>query len=174
MRASQYMSGPRSPHMCVYGDMFIYIYIYIPRTQITSIFEGQAPKTRPFPIKTRVIWVPGIYIYIHMYIDNYIYPIDRMIESMGFCRIPHPTTPLSHLAMSGYGCWWMKGWWPVTEGTKRLKKNVTRHELPGQVFFFIGQLTRWWFFAVVALSLLLFTYVQSHIVLLGQVKRYFA
>ena len=27
---------------------------------MTSIFEGQPPKTRPFPIKTRVIWVPGI------------------------------------------------------------------------------------------------------------------
>ena len=38
------------------------IYIYIPRTQLTSIFEGQPFKTRPFPIKTRVVWVPGIYI----------------------------------------------------------------------------------------------------------------
>ena len=27
----------------------------------TSVFEGQPPKTRPFPIKTRVIWVPGRY-----------------------------------------------------------------------------------------------------------------
>ncbi len=26
---------------------------------MTSIFEGQPPKRRPFPIKTRVIWVPG-------------------------------------------------------------------------------------------------------------------
>ena len=32
---------------------------YIPRTQLTSIFEGQPSKTRPFPIKTRVIWVLG-------------------------------------------------------------------------------------------------------------------
>ena len=32
----------------------------IPRTQRTSIFEGQPSKTRPFPIKTRVIWVLGI------------------------------------------------------------------------------------------------------------------
>ena len=31
----------------------------IPRTQTTPIFEGQPPKTRPFPIKTGVIWVPG-------------------------------------------------------------------------------------------------------------------
>ena len=41
----------------------VFIYIYIPRTPMTSIFEGQPPKTRPFPIKTRVIWVLGIYIY---------------------------------------------------------------------------------------------------------------
>ena len=46
--------------------------LYIPGTQMTSIFEGQPPKTRPFPIKTRVIWVPGIYIvsisiYFHLY-----------------------------------------------------------------------------------------------------------
>ena len=32
---------------------------------MTSIFEGQPPKTRPFPNKTRVIWVPGIYIYVY-------------------------------------------------------------------------------------------------------------
>ena len=30
--------------------------IYIPRSQMIPIFEGQPPKTRPFPIKTRVIW----------------------------------------------------------------------------------------------------------------------
>ena len=33
----------------------------IPRAPMTSIFEGQPPKTRPFPIKTRVIWVLGSY-----------------------------------------------------------------------------------------------------------------
>ena len=37
--------------------------LYIPGTQMTSMFEGQPPKTRPFPIKTGVIWVVGIYIY---------------------------------------------------------------------------------------------------------------
>ena len=31
---------------------------------LTSIFEGQPPKTRPFPIKTRVIWVLGLYMYL--------------------------------------------------------------------------------------------------------------
>ena len=29
---------------------------------MTSIFEGQPPKTRSFPIKTRVIWVPGTWM----------------------------------------------------------------------------------------------------------------
>ena len=32
-----------------------YTYHYIPRTQMTPIFEGQPPKTRPCPIKTEVI-----------------------------------------------------------------------------------------------------------------------
>ena len=32
----------------------------IPGTQMTSIFEGQPSKTRPFPTKTRVIWVRGM------------------------------------------------------------------------------------------------------------------
>ena len=32
---------------------------------MTSIFEGQPPKTRPFPVKTRVIWVLGMYIFIY-------------------------------------------------------------------------------------------------------------
>ena len=42
--------------------MYIYnILLYIPRAPMTSILEGQPPKTRPFPIKTRVIWVLGIY-----------------------------------------------------------------------------------------------------------------
>ena len=38
--------------------------IDIPRTQLTSIFQGQPSKTRPFPIKTRVTWVLGIQLYI--------------------------------------------------------------------------------------------------------------
>ena len=43
----------------IYIYLCIYIYMYIPGTQTTSIFEGHPPKTRLFPIKTRVIWVPG-------------------------------------------------------------------------------------------------------------------
>ena len=38
----------------------IYIYIFAWNPLMTSIFEGQPHKTRPFPFKTRVIWVPGI------------------------------------------------------------------------------------------------------------------
>ena len=41
---------------------------------LTSIFEGQSPKTRPFPMKTMVIWVPGRYIYIYInpyYLDHW-------------------------------------------------------------------------------------------------------
>ena len=33
--------------------------MYIPGTYLSSIFGLQPSKTRPFPIKTRVIWVPG-------------------------------------------------------------------------------------------------------------------
>ena len=39
----------------------IHLEIHMPRTPMTSIFEGQPPETNPFPIKTRVIWVPGTY-----------------------------------------------------------------------------------------------------------------
>ena len=42
-------------------DSGIYIFVYIPRTSMTSIFEGQPSKRRRSIIKTRVIWVPGIY-----------------------------------------------------------------------------------------------------------------
>ncbi len=34
---------------------------------MTSIFEGQPPKTRPFPIKIGVIWVPGMYIILYAF-----------------------------------------------------------------------------------------------------------
>ena len=47
--------------------------ISYPRTQLISIFEGEPSKTRPFPIKTRVIWVLGIY-YIHYILSFEKYP----------------------------------------------------------------------------------------------------
>ncbi len=45
------------------------------RAQMTFIFAGQPSKRRPFPIKTRVIWVSGIYIYIYRKI-RYLYIIS--------------------------------------------------------------------------------------------------
>jgi len=41
------------------GDAFTrrYIYVFAWNPLMTSIFEGQPHKTRPFPFKTRVIWV---------------------------------------------------------------------------------------------------------------------
>ncbi len=35
--------------------------VILPRTPMTSIFEGHPLKTKPFPGKTRVLWVPGMY-----------------------------------------------------------------------------------------------------------------
>ena len=50
---------------CVYINIYIYVYICIPGTQMTSIFEGQSPQTRPFKIKKRVMFrVPGIYVHL--------------------------------------------------------------------------------------------------------------
>ena len=37
---------------------------YIPGTSLSSILGLQPSKRRPFPFKTTVIWVPGIYGYI--------------------------------------------------------------------------------------------------------------
>ena len=66
------------------------VYIYIPGTPMTSIFEGQPPKTRPFPTKTRVIWVPGIYTYIFLASQRYsfihIYVAPLRLIFLGFHR----------------------------------------------------------------------------------------
>ena len=53
------------PKHAMYGIFTnFWLLLYIPGTQETSVFEGQPPKTRPFPIKTRVIWVPGCYVFV--------------------------------------------------------------------------------------------------------------
>ena len=49
--------------------------VCIPRTQMTTIFEGQPPQTRPFLTKMRVnlvLGVSNIYIYICV-LNTYIY-----------------------------------------------------------------------------------------------------
>ena len=61
---SKYHDAHKTSHSCLRYDN-----IYIPRTQLSSIFEGQPSKTRPFSIKTRVIWVLGIYMSIYTYMN---------------------------------------------------------------------------------------------------------
>ena len=67
--------------------------LYIPRTQLTSIFEGQPSKTRPFPIKTRVIWVLGIY---SKWVDD-----DSFLSKFAIGLVPLPETNGSPLKIGG-------------------------------------------------------------------------
>ena len=46
---------------CLSWGKSVHKILCIPRTQLTSMFERQPSKTRPFAIKTRVSWVVGIY-----------------------------------------------------------------------------------------------------------------
>ena len=61
--------------ICEFNDHFV------PRTQMTPIFEGQPSKRRPFPIKTRVIWVPDIYSKIRSFIQLFLK--DQLREVTG-------------------------------------------------------------------------------------------
>ena len=54
---------------------------------MTSIFEGQPSKTRPFPIETEVIWVPGIYGTSQSW-----FRIRMMIRIYGIDSAPLPQT----------------------------------------------------------------------------------
>ena len=70
-------------------------YIYIPRTQLTSIFEGQPSKTRAFSIKTRVMWILGLTIYIFIFIlihitSNRIYELHA---SLALISLGSPNSP---------------------------------------------------------------------------------
>ena len=72
-----------------WGQRQYYISYYVPRTQLTSIFEGQPSKTGPFPIKTRVIWVLGILYYIHF--TEYLVPLSGIslpIVCKYICYLP--------------------------------------------------------------------------------------
>ena len=71
--------GTVVPSCC--NNSHISTFYTIPGTQMTSIFEGQPPKTRPFSIKTRVMWVPGMYIYISLEVLQFcfcvwIFPVE--------------------------------------------------------------------------------------------------
>ena len=47
----------------MFRDMIMYIYIYIPGTQMTSILDGQPLNKKAFSNQKKVIWVPGIKIF---------------------------------------------------------------------------------------------------------------
>ena len=58
--------------------------VYIPRTQLTSIVEGQQPQSKAeIPSKTRVISVLGCSRYIYIYIRIIILVVDYCILGMG-------------------------------------------------------------------------------------------
>ena len=73
-------------YIYVYMYICIYIYTYIPGTPLTSIFEGQPLKARPFPTKTRVIWVPGMYPH---YSHTYVFSLNSCFDfSVGMVARP--------------------------------------------------------------------------------------
>ena len=45
---------------------------------LSSILGFEPSKRRPFPIKTGVIWVPGVYIYIYVYIYICYPPLESL------------------------------------------------------------------------------------------------
>ena len=49
---------------------------------MTSIFEGQPRKTKPFQNKTMVIWVPGIYISLGAGFNYFLFSplLEEMIQ----------------------------------------------------------------------------------------------
>ena len=68
---TEHLKPSRFDHPVRQYDKYIYvayIYIYIPGTCLSSILGLQPSKTRSFPSKTEVIWVPGIHKYIDMYV----------------------------------------------------------------------------------------------------------
>ena len=81
------------------SNMYICIYIYICRALMTSIFEGQPLKTRPFPGKTRgPIWV------LDMYVGSTPHPV-KLCQMKRFIGIPEP----KHVIILVGDCYWMVG-----------------------------------------------------------------
>ena len=86
-----------------------YLKVYILRTQLTSIFEGQPSKTRPFPIKTRghlgsrYIYIKHVYIYIcisisiSISISIYIYTVYIYWDSP---KLESELEPLNYIVSS--------------------------------------------------------------------------
>ena len=110
--------------------------LYIPRTQLTSIFEGQPSKTRPFSIKARVILVLGIYTYLYIYIILY----SKHLHAANLCMMPrdsvicnlesyykincyledHPIWPNYSDLTRPHPKWWFSKGNPLISGKSRL------------------------------------------------------
>ena len=77
--------------------------MYIPRTQMACIFEGQFSKTIPFPTKTRVLCVLGIYTYnvsvdLPIYLSTYLsIHLSHLILSC-----PTPSYPVLSCPIASY------------------------------------------------------------------------
>ena len=75
-------------------SVIINLNLYVPGTFLSSILRLQPSKTRSFPIKTRVIWVPGIYIYI--FAIGLLFCVDFQPLS----PLLNPSSPLAGAAFS--------------------------------------------------------------------------
>ena len=77
---------------------------------MTSIFEGQPPKRRPFPIRTRVIWVPG----------------SLVKYELRSSTVPRKTH-LESIAPTGTGCYFTG--WCMTEESKGMLRRGWHFDL---------------------------------------------
>ena len=83
----------------------IFSYLNQPRTQLTSIFEDQPSKIRPFSIKTRVMWVLGM--------DSFQYsrpPQKNQPNDLPRTSPNSPKLPELHTALGLAGVFTMATW----------------------------------------------------------------
>ena len=99
-----------STAVLLHGDLDVWI--YLPRAQVTSILEGQPPKTTPFPTKRRVMWVPGNIWYIY---DVHYGQGQRMNHLLHVCPISCLSNPGSIVNLRVKRHAWLlfqgKKWW---------------------------------------------------------------
>ena len=102
----------------------------IPGTQMTSIFEGQPPKTRHFPIKTRVIWVKGDLLIPQMEVTfsalksspKWVQP--RFLQRVGSVVYNHPISSIYHLYTTYSPCRNWEGYMLPTTRNNHWKGSV--------------------------------------------------
>ena len=99
--------------------------LYIPGTWLSSILVVEASKTRSFPIKTRVIWVPGIWNYELGFPWNY----ELGLWNLNTMRFGGDWTPQS-LSGNMTGCLGFSIWktWALGIGCIDLKCNFWEGE----------------------------------------------